>query len=50
MALKKKDKFSIFLSEIAANIKESAYYFADYKLNNVSDLKIFSEKMKEYES
>jgi uncharacterized protein len=50
MALKKKDKFSIFLTEIAANIKESAYYFADYKLNNVSDLKIFSEKMKEYES
>src|SRR5690242_18650696 len=50
MALKKKDKFSIYLSEIAANLKESAYYFADYKLKNVSDLKIFSEMMKEFES
>jgi hypothetical protein len=29
MALKKKDKFSTFLSEIAANLKESAYFFAD---------------------
>ncbi|MEH7308523.1 DUF47 domain-containing protein, partial [Neobacillus drentensis] len=27
-----------------------ANYFADYKLKNVSDLKIFSEKMKEYEN
>lgn len=50
MALKKKDKFSTYLGEIAANLKESAYYFADFKLKNVSDLKIFSEKMKEYES
>lgn len=50
MAAKKKDKFSILLSEIALNLKESAYFFADYKLKNVSDLKIFSEKMKEYET
>lgn len=45
----KKDKFMILLIEIAQNIKASADYFADYKLNNVSDLKIFSEKMKEFE-
>jgi uncharacterized protein len=50
MAFKKNDKFSTLLGEIAANLKESANYFTDYKLKNVSDLKIFSESMKEYES
>ncbi|MDE3838067.1 DUF47 domain-containing protein [Bacillus methanolicus] len=50
MVFKKKDKFAILLSSIAANLKEATNYFADYKLKNVSDLKIFSEKMKEYES
>jgi uncharacterized protein len=47
---KKKDKFAVYLENIASNLKESANFFAEYKLNNVSDLKIFSEKMKEYES
>jgi uncharacterized protein len=50
MAFNKKDKFSILLSEIAVNLKEGANYFADYKLKNVSDLQIFFEKMKEYET
>ncbi|MEH6938745.1 DUF47 domain-containing protein [Bacillus sp. JJ664] len=50
MALRKKDKFVDYLSNISLNLKESANYFADYKLYNVSDLKIFSEKMKDYES
>ncbi|MDM5155214.1 DUF47 domain-containing protein [Bacillus sp. DX1.1] len=50
MAIRKKDKFTDHLSNISLNLKESANYFADYKLKNVSDLKIFSEKMKEYES
>ncbi|MGJ7919370.1 DUF47 domain-containing protein [Neobacillus sp. LXY-4] len=50
MAFKKKDKFAIILSNISANLKESADFFADYKLKNVSDLKIFSEKMKEFET
>ena len=45
----KKDKFMALLLEIAQNIKQSADYFADYKLENVSDLKVFSEKMKEFE-
>jgi uncharacterized protein len=44
------DKFAVYLSNIAINLKESANYFADYKLKNVSDLKIFSETMKEYEN
>ena len=47
---RKKDKFAVYLGDIAKNLKESANYFADYKLKNVSDLKIFSEKMKEYEN
>lgn len=45
----KKDKFMTLLFEVAQNIKQSADYFADYKLTNVSDLKVFSEKMKEFE-
>jgi uncharacterized protein len=47
---KKKDKFAVYLGNIASNLKESANFFAEYKLKNVSDLKIFAEKMKEYES
>lgn len=50
MAFKKIDKFSVLLSNISGNLKESANFFTEYKLKNVSDLKIFSEKMKEYES
>ncbi|HEK9100637.1 DUF47 domain-containing protein [Bacillus pfraonensis] len=50
MAVRKKDKFTNHLSNISLNLKESANYFADYKLKNINDLKIFSEKMKEYES
>ena len=50
MAVKKKDKFFNHLNNISLNLKESANYFADYKLKNVSDLNTFSEKMKEFES
>jgi uncharacterized protein len=50
MAFKKKDKFSVLLSDMAVNLKESANYFADYKIKNVSDLQIFFEKMKAYET
>jgi len=50
MAFKKNDKFSILLSNISANLKESANFFTEYKLKNVSDLKIFSEKMKDLET
>jgi uncharacterized protein len=50
MALKKNDKFMILLRNISANSKESVNYFTEYKLKNVSDLKIFSERMKEYET
>ncbi|MBS4171797.1 DUF47 domain-containing protein [Bacillus sp. FJAT-49736] len=51
MVLKnKKDKFAVLLENIAANLHESANYFADYKLNDESDLKEFAQKMKEYET
>lgn len=50
MALKKKDKFVGYLSDISLNLKESADFFADYKLKNFDDLQIFSDKMKEFES
>ncbi len=50
MVFKKKDKFSALLHSISLNMKEGAHYFADYKLRNVSDLKIFAETMKEYET
>jgi uncharacterized protein len=50
MALKKTDKFSVLLSKISANLTESTNFFTEYKLKNVSDLKIFSEKMKELET
>ncbi|KWW16527.1 MULTISPECIES: DUF47 domain-containing protein [Bacillaceae] len=50
MAFKsKKDKFAVMLFNIAQNLKEGADYFADYKLKNISDLKVFSDKMKDYE-
>ncbi|MFJ5715092.1 DUF47 domain-containing protein [Neobacillus sp. NPDC093127] len=50
MAFKKNDKFSVLLSNISTNLKESANFFTEYKLKNISDLKIFSEKMKELET
>ncbi len=46
----KKDKFAILLEEIAANLTESANYFADYKLLNKEDTKVFAKKMKKYEN
>lgn len=50
MVFKKSDKFSILLNNISNNLKESAVFFFEYKLKDISDLKIFSEKMKAYES
>lgn len=47
---RKKDKFAALLEKIAGNLKESADYFADYKLGNKEDTKIFADKMKEYEN
>ncbi|HEY9576359.1 MAG TPA: DUF47 domain-containing protein [Pseudobacillus sp.] len=46
----KKDKFTILLNSIAVNLKESADYFADYKLKNASDLKVFYNEMKTFET
>lgn len=50
MAFKKQDKFGIQLNNISSNLKESADYFADYKLKSISDLKIFSNTMKDFET
>ncbi|ALS79339.1 hypothetical protein AUO94_12095 [Planococcus kocurii] len=50
MAFKKKDKFALQLSDIALNLKESATYFAEYKLKVSNDLIIFSNTMKDYET
>jgi len=50
MSFKKVDKFSALLSTISSNLDESVDFFTEYKLNNISDLKIFSEKMKEFET
>jgi predicted phosphate transport protein (TIGR00153 family) len=50
MALKKKDKFDILLSEISVTLKETANYFADFRLNNASDLRVFSETIKNLET
>jgi predicted phosphate transport protein (TIGR00153 family) len=50
MAFKKDDKFNVLLNKISTNLQESANFFTEYKIKNVSDLKIFSEKMKEYET
>ncbi|MDN3450755.1 DUF47 domain-containing protein [Planococcus sp. APC 3906] len=50
MASKKKDKFAVQLGSIALNLQEAAVYFAEYKLVATSDLKIFSNTMKDYET
>ncbi|MCJ7840479.1 DUF47 domain-containing protein [Lederbergia sp. NSJ-179] len=49
MLKKKEDPFFSHLASISANLTESMNYFTDYMLSNMEDLKIFSEKMKEYE-
>lgn len=46
----KKDKFTVLFGHISTNLREATNYFADYKIHNKDDLKIFTEKMKEYET
>lgn len=46
----KKDKFTVLFYHISTNLREATNYFADYKIRNKDDLKIFTEKMKEYET
>lgn len=50
MAFKKKDKFSVQLGNISLNIKESAQLFSAYKAENISDIKVFTDRMKELET
>jgi uncharacterized protein len=49
VAAKKKDLFFTYLQHISSNVKASVNYFADFKLESVSDLTIFSETMKGFE-
>ncbi|EIT86799.1 phosphate transport regulator [Fictibacillus macauensis ZFHKF-1] len=46
----KKDLFLDLLMSIADNVRDSAQYFVDFKIKSDEDLKVFSKKMKEYES
>lgn len=50
MAFKKNNKFNVLLNNISTNLRESSNFFTEYKIKNVSDLKLFSERMKEYET
>jgi uncharacterized protein len=47
---KKKDKFSLMLTDIASNLKVSADYFHDFKINNEDDLREFADHLKVLES
>lgn len=47
---KKKDKFSLLLTEIAKNIDETAEYFVNFKVTNQTTLKEFADTLKEYET
>lgn len=47
---KKKDKFSVLLTEIAKNLDETAEYFVNYKVTNQTTLKEFADTLKEYET
>jgi uncharacterized protein len=49
VASKKKDKFFTYLMTLSLNLKESVNCFAGYKINDENDLKIFSNKVKEFE-
>lgn len=49
MASKKKDKFFQFLTNMSLNLTDCMKYFANYRMTNVSDIAIFSGKIKEYE-
>lgn len=40
----------MLLKNISTNLKECTDYFADYKIQNVNDLKIFFETVKNYET
>ncbi|MEH7201460.1 DUF47 domain-containing protein, partial [Bacillus safensis] len=46
MLKRKKDKFSVLLTEIAKNLDETAEYFVSYKVTNQTTLKEFSDTLK----
>jgi predicted phosphate transport protein (TIGR00153 family) len=46
----KKRQFSILLNNIAANLKDATHFFSQFEIKNISDLKILSETMKDFET
>lgn len=46
---RKPDKLLTLLLEIAKNMKECGATFSTYEIRSISDLKVFTEKIKEYE-
>ncbi|WP_416826786.1 DUF47 domain-containing protein [Ectobacillus polymachus] len=48
--LNKKDKCSTLISNISENVKESAQFFMEYKLENSSEVRRIAKRMKEYEA
>ncbi|MFC0187543.1 DUF47 domain-containing protein [Fictibacillus aquaticus] len=50
MLNKKKEKFSVMLTDIASNLKVSAEYFHDFKIKNESSLREFADHLKNLES
>lgn len=47
---KKPDKLLNLLLEIAQNMKECGNFFSKYEISSVADLKVFSEKIKDFET
>ncbi|ALC80809.1 MULTISPECIES: DUF47 domain-containing protein [Bacillus] len=50
MIKRKKDKFSLLLMEMAKILDETAEYFVNYKVTNLTTLKEFADTLKEYET
>ncbi|MBS4172272.1 DUF47 domain-containing protein [Bacillus sp. FJAT-49736] len=48
--IEKKDKFSLMLSNITANLEDSSKFLTETTIQNENDLKTLSTKMKEYET
>ena len=47
---KKPDKLLNLLLEIAQNMKECGSFFSKYEISSAADLKVFSEKIKDFET
>lgn len=50
MFTQKKDKFYELLSDVAANVKETADFFKEYRIQSEADLQEFASRIKEAET